>query len=355
MLDFATANYGRNYGSIDVKIRLGDGTDTGFTTSATFAVGSNAYSVGVGDFNGDSKLDFPTANLGSSNASVLLNNNQLTASLTVAENDTAGIAVTPSTTTTTEVGGSSTLSMVLTSQPTADVTVNLVRDDRTTEGNLSTSTLNFTSANWNTGQSVTVIKVDDSVDDGDVAYNISANASSSDSNYNNKALARVSPINTDNETTGITVTPTNLSLSEGKNGVSYDILLTSAPPSPVTVSFDTGSQIDAISPITFDSTNWNVAQTVTAVATGDAVPESAHTGKITYTVTSADGNYDGLTITSVSESIADSDNNSPTAVTPIGNQTAKQDTTFSFAALHIRKMIKSLCRKGNPPPQPPSP
>ena len=69
--DFATANEG----SGNVSIRLGNGSG-GFTSPATpeVAVGSNANSVAIGDFNGDGIQDFAAANEGSNTVSIRLGN-----------------------------------------------------------------------------------------------------------------------------------------------------------------------------------------------------------------------------------------------------------------------------------------
>ena len=73
---------------------------------------------------------------------------------------------------------------MLTTQPTADVTIALSSSD-TTEGTVVPASLTFTSANWNVAQTVTVTGVDDVLDDGDVAYTIvTAAAISADANYN---------------------------------------------------------------------------------------------------------------------------------------------------------------------------
>ena len=70
--------------------------------------------------------------------------------------------------------------------------------------------MTFTSANWNTPQTVTVTGVDDAVDDGDVAYTIvTTAATSADVAYNGIDAADVSVSNTDNDTAGITVNPTS--------------------------------------------------------------------------------------------------------------------------------------------------
>ena len=84
-----------------------------------------------------------------------------------ADDDTAGITVSPTSgLTTTETGGSGTFTVVLTTEPTADVTIGLTSDD-VTEGTVAPASLTFTAANWNTPQTVTVTGVDDVVDDGD--------------------------------------------------------------------------------------------------------------------------------------------------------------------------------------------
>jgi len=71
--DFVTANFD----SSKVSIRLGNGNG-GFTSPATpeitLPAGSSPYSVAVGDFNSDSKLDFVTANINSSKVSIRLGN-----------------------------------------------------------------------------------------------------------------------------------------------------------------------------------------------------------------------------------------------------------------------------------------
>ncbi len=65
-LDLAVANAGNT-----VSIFLGDGKGN-FTLASSPVVGSSPYSVAVGDFNGDGKLDLAVANYGSGTVSILL-------------------------------------------------------------------------------------------------------------------------------------------------------------------------------------------------------------------------------------------------------------------------------------------
>ncbi|MBE9127752.1 VCBS repeat-containing protein, partial [Coleofasciculus sp. LEGE 07081] len=67
-MDLATASFFSN----NVSVLLNNGTG-GFNPASTFEVGESPYSVAVGDFNGDGKMDLATANLNSKNVSVLLN------------------------------------------------------------------------------------------------------------------------------------------------------------------------------------------------------------------------------------------------------------------------------------------
>ena len=113
----------------------------------------------------------------------------------------AGITVTAAAgLTTTEAGGTAAFTVVLASEPTANVTVGLSSSD-TTEGTVSPASLTFTTGNWSTPQNVTVTGVDDAVGDGDQSYTIvTAAATSSDPTYSGVNAADVIVSNTDNDT-----------------------------------------------------------------------------------------------------------------------------------------------------------
>uniref|UniRef100_UPI001CFF5082 hypothetical protein n=1 Tax=Microseira wollei TaxID=467598 RepID=UPI001CFF5082 len=81
----------------------------------------------------------------------------------------------------TEGGATDTYEIVLTSQPTADVTIAI---NNGTQTGTSPTSLTFTSANWNTPQTVTVSAINDNVAEGNHSGTISHTATSSDANYN---------------------------------------------------------------------------------------------------------------------------------------------------------------------------
>jgi hypothetical protein len=62
-----------NKGSGNVSILLGNGNGT-FQATVNYSVGASPTSVAVGDFNGDGKADLAVANSGSMNVSILLGN-----------------------------------------------------------------------------------------------------------------------------------------------------------------------------------------------------------------------------------------------------------------------------------------
>ena len=205
----------------------------------------------------------------------------------------------PSGTTTTEAGGTVTFTVRLNSQPTGNVTIPVSSSD-TTEGTVSPASLTFTSANWNTAQTVTVTGVNDNVDDGDIAYTaVIGAASSTDALYNGINPADVALINTDDDTAGITVSgPSGTTTTEAGGTVTFTVRLNSEPEGNVTIpvsSSDTTEGTVSPASLTFTSANWNTAQTVTVTGVNDPDVD----GNIAYTVvigaaSSAGTPYDGI-------------------------------------------------------------
>ena len=157
--------------------------------------------------------------------------------MTNTDNDAAGITVTPTSgLMTTEAGGTATFTVGLNTQPTANVTIGLSSSD-TTEGTVALASLTFTTANWNTPQTVTVTGVNDDVDDGDIVYSIvTAAATSSDPSYSGLNASDVSVTNTDNDTAGITVTPiSGLVTTEAGGTATFTVGLNAQPTANVTI------------------------------------------------------------------------------------------------------------------------
>lgn len=221
------------------------------------------------------------------------------------DDDAAGVTVTPTSgLVTTEAGANATFTVVLTSQPSGDVTINLASSN-SGEGTASPANLLFTSANWSTPRTVTVTGVDDLVDDGDVAYSILTDASALDPAYSGVAVDDVSVTNTDNETASVTVTPTSgLVTTELGGTANFTVVLTSQPTADVVIGVSSSNVSEgSVSPasLTFTSANWSTPQTVTATGVNEALLDADVAYSIvTAAATSTDTVYSGLAVADVS-------------------------------------------------------
>jgi len=115
----------------------------------------------------------------------------------------------------------------------------------------------------------------------------------------------------ENTAAGVALTQSGgrTAVTEGGATDAYTVVLNRAPTADVTITLDnTNRQITlSTTSLTFTTTNWNVAQTVTVTAVNDTVGEGAHSGAIRHTVTSADTAYDGLPLKPLTVRVADND------------------------------------------------
>ncbi|MFM8559839.1 MAG: calcium-binding protein, partial [bacterium] len=202
--------------------------------------------------------------------------------------------------------------VVLDSEPTADVTFSLASDDAT-EGVAAVASLTFTAADWNVPQTVRVTGADDFVMDADQSYTVVLNAASSlDPNYDTLDPTDVPVLNQDDDVAGFTVSaPSVPATTEAGGTVTFTVVLTSEPVADVTVPVSSSDLTEGtVSPasLTFTAVNWNVAQTVTLTGVDDAVDD----GDIAYdatlgAATSTDPNYAGLDATDVTIGNTDDD------------------------------------------------
>ncbi len=222
---------------------------------------------------------------------------------TEADNDIIGVTVSKTSVHPPE-GGDDTYTIVLGTEPTANVTVTV---SKASGGDASLTrsppTIVFTTANWSTPQTVTIAAAEDNDGlEGTATFTHSA-SSSGDSTYNNIAIASVAATEADNDTIGVTVSETAVTPPEG--GVAtYTIVLDTQPTADVEVTVDKVSGGDddltrSPASITFTTGNWSTARTVTITAAEDA---DGLEGTATFThsaSSSGDSTYDGITIGSV--------------------------------------------------------
>lgn len=104
--------------------------------------------------------------------------------VTITDNDTSGITITESSAATavTEGGATDTITIVLDSEPTNDVTITFAITG--TQVTVSPTTMTFTSANWDTPQTLTVTAVNDNTVEGSHSDTVTYTVVSSDTEYN---------------------------------------------------------------------------------------------------------------------------------------------------------------------------
>ena len=304
------------------------GTDYTALTAGTltFAAGTTARTIDVavtGDATDES--DETVAVTLSTPVNATLAAAAATGTGTVTDDDTAGFAVSPATTTTTrlrttESGGTATFTVALASEPTGDVVLG-VTSSNTAEGMVSPSSLTFTATNWNTAQTVTLTGVDDSptLSDpnpsaGDRNYTVTLTVnttSTADTNYDALASSPVTvyAVNADNEY-GLNVGSVAGQATEAEGTATFTVALITQPSQAVTVSvtsLDASEGAASPSSLTFATTAWNTAVTVTVTGADDAIDDGTVTWAVRLDPSSGDADYDGLANVDVSVTTTDDD------------------------------------------------
>ena len=199
-----------------------------------------------------------------------------------------------------EAAVASSYTVKLNSKPTDTVTVTVTVGSANPAVALSgatlsnTNTLTFTTSNWDTAQTVTVTPVEDT---NGTAETITLTHIQSGGDYTGIAADSVTVNVTDNDTRNVVLSPTSLTVTEGDNtGVGYTVKLSTQPSDTVTVTIGGHSRTDlSISGstlnsnrLTFSTSNWDTAQTVTVKAGDDG---NADDESETLTHTAAGGDY----------------------------------------------------------------
>ena len=214
-----------------------------------------------------------------------------------------GVSVNPTMLSVNE-GLTGTYTVVLNTQPGAGVTVT-PRSSDTNEVTFAPASLSFTTTDWETAQTVTVTGVED--DDG---KNDTAIITHTVSGYAGVFTAPSIPVTVpDNDTRGVTVTPTTFAL-DADESITYTVVLDTQPVGgSVTVTAnvtDPANPEISVSPsrLVFTASNWSRGQTatVTSYPNADAAAMVVHT--ISHAVSGAD--YGSETAAAVMVTVTDS-------------------------------------------------
>ncbi len=280
--------------------------------------------------------------------------NPSNATLTLADDDTAGIAVSPATSTTsrlrtTESGGTATFTVKLDSEPTGDVALDVASTD-TDEGTVMPATLTFTSSDWSTAQTVTLTGMDDSppAADGSQSYTVTLTVNqtnTADSSYDALSALTVYALNADNEY-GLDVGGVTGQATEAGGTAAFTVALLTQPSAAVTVAVSSrdpgeglvsagGGAPAASTTLTFAAAAWSTAQTVTVTGVQDPVDDGTAAWNVRLDPASGDADYDALDSEDVSVSTTD-DDGPPTLTLALNPASIAESGTGNVATVTAR-------------------
>ena len=309
-------------------------TDSNWNTAQTVTV------TGVDDDNGVSEtFDITHTASGGGYGSVTG-----TVAVTITDDDTAGVTLSPTSGSAGEDGGTTEYTVVLDTQPTGSVTIT------PTSGTLTTATvsgaLTFTDSNWDTAQTITVTGVNDDIAN---ASDRTATISHAASGYGSVTVGDYSFTATDDDTAGVTLSATSGNATENGGTASYTVVLDSEPSGNVTITPTSGTLTTATvsGALTFTDSNWDTAQTITVTGVNDDI-DSDRTATISHTAsgygsvtvgnfifTASDDDTDGLTFTPGSVNVGEASTVDYTVVLdtqPSGNVTVTPTSGNTDAA-----------------------
>lgn len=214
-----------------------------------------------------------------------------TVSMVNRDNDSPGITVSAVSGDTGEDGTTASFTLVLVTQPAADVTVNFHSDDAT-EGQPDRTEVLFTGDNWNTPQTVTLQGVDDDVPDSDQLYRIVFDATTSD----DEKYAAITPsdivvTNVDDDSAGFILSPISGDTTESGGTATFTVKLRRRPSGDVIVHYassDDSEGTTTTSDLTFVPDEWDTAQTVTVTGVDDDVADGTQSYLIEFATTTGD-------------------------------------------------------------------
>ena len=237
-----------------------------------------------------------------------------------------------------ESGTTDTFTVVLDAQPQTDVVMDIVSSDSTET--LVTSSLTFTTSNWNVPQTATVTGVDDYLIDGTVTSTItvSINVDASNEDFAFTSPKSISSSTTDDDTPGYAAAETDGATIVEEDGFSdaFTIVLTAQPVTDVvfTVTSDDVEEVTVIGSITFTTNNWDTEQTIPVEAFNEYLIDGNQNSTITISVDSqnTDDDFDGLLDTTISVETIDDDKAGFTIIQTGGDTVISEDgTTDTFS------------------------
>lgn len=235
-----------------------------------------------------------------------------------------------------------TFQVELSTQPEAASTVTIpIVVPANGEVTLDKTSLNFTDVNWDTPQTVTVTAVDDAIDDDNQTFNITFGViTSDDEDYDGVVPGNfivVTTIDDENPAPGINVSPISGPTSEIGTKATFAVALNSEPTGNVMIAVASSNTDEGVvnkTSLTFNSTNWFQAQTVTVTGQDDDIDD----GNVDYSiilgpVTGGDATYNAINPGDVAVVNNDDGDTAGISVSTISGPTAENGTTATFTVV----------------------
>jgi acetyl esterase/lipase len=291
--------------------------------------------------------------------------------VTIIDDDEAGVAVNPTSgLQTTESGGQAQFTVVLTSQPTANVTIALSSSDET-EGTVTTplsGSLTFTSADWDQVRTVTVTGQDDDVVDGNVGYSILTDpAVSFDPHYSSLDAVDVSLVNIDHDTATVTLGVNKTSLDEDGSDNPATVTATLSVPSIEQVTVNLGFSGTATNSTDYTRSGTQIvipagstsgSVTINAVQDGTDEPNETVIVDITGVTNGAESGTQQVTVTIIDDddvtvtlgvdktSLAEDGSQNPATVTATLSGPSTQQVTVDLGFTGTATLTSDYTRSG---------
>ena len=350
-LTFASSN--PDEAAVDTNTSAGNQNQTSVTfTSAEWNLAKTVHVLGQQDTFDDGDITYSIQTTAVTSTDSKYNGLGVAdQSWTNFDDDTAGIVVSAISGLVTEAGGVATFTIRLASEPYDRVDFTLSSND-TSEYQLQSGSevATLDSSNWSSGVTITVVGMDDSIDDGNVAFNVQiAKSVSNDPAYNNRGGWDVAGTCTDDDAKGVVLSTTSVSSDEdGTPTGTFTVRLASQPigTGTVTITFagDTQAAVDTDAAtagnqttVSFSSSTWSTPRTVSVPAIDDNLIEATQTGTITGVVTGASTDYaSGVTVTVASVTCTIGDNDaagftlSPSTTAASRQNTSEPGVTANF-------------------------
>ncbi|MBI1313173.1 hypothetical protein GC176_17925, partial [bacterium] len=258
-----------------------------------------------------------------------------TVSVTTLDNDVAGFAITESNgmTIVSESGTTDSFEVVLTAQPVSNVIIS-VRLSEQSELSINRTTLIFTPTDWNSPHSVQLTGRDDLQADGDQITTVTLTVLDqfSDASFAQVADQTVSATTLDDDVADFLITETNGGTTTSESGLTdtFSIVLTAQPNGEVILTVASADATEVTTAgqfVSFNSSNWNMPQSVTVQSVDDPAVDGTRMVDMTLAVhpAASDDAFDLLPPKAVSVTSLDNDA-AGFAVSETGGETAVDES-----------------------------